>query len=357
MAIRAGFGSGLVKQDRLALNVPLLSVALRAGYVCVATSQWKLRALVVVKGGGGPALIDVAIRALRDSILSGKLCAVRVRVATLAILRRACKLNFMRTGERLVAFVACNRAMCADQREFRFGMVESTNIDPRARVVAGLASERGAIGALLRHAVFKFAFVGIGMAGGAGAVLKMEWQDLVGSSAEAYLVAFGASNGYVSAGQHETGVLMLGNREGRTMEVLYGMAILAAVLIRRGGKLLVMRVLVAVQTGRELHFVQSVFSGGSVAFVASDGRVFPLEWIVRRSMLFHPELRWLPALDGVALGAFSFARACFKLAFVRIGSVANGALVKGQRLFEIARRVAFGAANFHVHSKERIFCC
>jgi len=58
----------------------------------------------------------------------------------------------------------------------------------------------------------------------------------------------------------------------------------------------------------------------------------------------------------VAFRAFALARACFKLAFVRIGRVADGALFKGKRLFEIACRVAFGASHFFVHSDQRIFC-
>ena len=255
MAIRTCLGRGLVKQCRLALYVPLLGVALGAGDIRMASGQWKLRALVMVKRRGSPALIDVAVRAFCHSVLGGKLRAVRIGVAALAIFRRPSKLNFVRTGERFVAFVARNRAMRAHERKFCFGMVKATDVDPRTRVVARFATEGGAVRALLLHAVLEFAFVGIGMAGRTGAVRKMEWQDLVGSSAEACLVAIGTGDGHVRAGQYKTSVLVLCDREGRAMKILYGVAVLAAILIRRGGELLVMRVLVAVQAGCEFYFV------------------------------------------------------------------------------------------------------
>jgi hypothetical protein len=52
----------------------------------VAPGQGELRALIVIECRGRPALIDVAIRAFCNSILGGKLVAMRICVAGFAIL-------------------------------------------------------------------------------------------------------------------------------------------------------------------------------------------------------------------------------------------------------------------------------
>ena len=343
MAIRAVLRRRFVEQNVLALDFALQRVAHGATHICVSARQGELRALVVVKRRGRPTLVHMAIPALGDSVLGGKLPGVRVRVAAFAILRRALELNFVRPGRHLMAFVACNRAMSSYQGKFRFRMVKAADVDPGPGGVAGFAAQRSAIGALLRHAVLEFALVGIGVAGGAGAVLEMERQNLVGSSSEAHFVAFRAGHGHMRPGQDKPRVLVLGNRECRAMKVLYGMAILATVLIGSGGKLFVMRVLMAIRAGREFHLVEGVFSGGRMTFVAGDGGMFSFQRIVRSRVLFHAEQRWLPALDGVALGAFSLARPRLELPLMGIGIMAIGALGEGQRLLEIACCVTVGA--------------
>jgi len=155
--------------------------------------------------------------------------------------------------------------------------------------VACFAAQCGSIGALLRHALLEFAFVGVRVAGGASAVLEMEGKDLVCSAAESRFVTFRAGYCHVGAGQHKARVLVLGNRERRAMEILYGVAILAAVLVGSGGKLLVVCVLMAIRTGRELHFVNGIFAGRRVAFVARDGGMLSFERIVRSRVLLHAE--------------------------------------------------------------------
>ena len=160
----------------------------------------------------------------------------------------------------------------------------------------------------------------------------------------------------MSPRKHEAGVLVLGDGERRAMKIFYGVAVLAAILVGRGGELLVMRILMAIRARRELHFVHSVFSGRRVTFVASDGRMFSLERIMRCGVLPHAKLRWLPSFDRVALRTLSLARPRLELPFVGIGSMAIRALGKGQRLLEIASGVAVAATNFQMHSQERIFC-
>jgi len=168
-------------------------------------------------------------------------------------------------------------------------MVKTADINPRFGVVAGLAAERRSIGALLRHAILELSLVRIHVTGSAGTFIEVERENFVGSSAEAGFVTFRAGYGHVRAGQLKSSVLVLGNRECRAMEILYRVAIFAAVLVGRGGELLVVSVLVTIGAGRELHFVESVFAGRRVAFVAGDGDMFTLERIVRRRMFLHAE--------------------------------------------------------------------
>ena len=287
MAIHAILWRGFVEQDRLVLDIALQRVAHRATHIRVAARQRKLSALVMVKRGRRPALLDMAIPAFRDPVFGGKLATVRICMAGFAILRRPIELNLVGTGEHFVTFVTSDRAMSPDQGKFRFRMVEAADIDPGPGTVAGFAAQRGSIGAFLSHALLEFALVRIAVAGRACAVREMERQNLVRSSAKSRLVALRAGDGHVRPGQHKPGVLVLGNGKRRAMKVLYGMAILATVLVGSGGKLLVMRVLMAIRAGRELHFVDGVLAGRRVAFVASDARVLPFERIMRCRMLFH----------------------------------------------------------------------
>ena len=166
-------------------------------------------------------------------------------------------------------------------------MVEAADVDPCSSTVARFAAQHAAISALLRHALLEFAFVGIGVASGASAVRKMEWQNLVRSSAKACLVALRTGDGYVGPGQHKAGVLVLGDGERRTMKIFHGMAILATILVGSGGKLLVMRILMAIGASCEFYVVDGVFSGRRVALIASDGRMFSFERIVRCCVLLY----------------------------------------------------------------------
>jgi hypothetical protein len=225
-------------------------------------------------------LVHMAIPTFCDSVLGNKLAAVRIRMAGFAILRRSLELNFVGTGGHLVTFVTRDRAMSPDQGKFRFRMVEAADVDPGSGAVAGFAAQRSSIGALLGHALLEFALMGVGVAGSARTVLEMKRQNLVRSSAEAGFMTIRAGDGHMSPGKRVSGVLVLGNCERRAMKVLYGMAILATILVGRGGKLLIMRILMAIRARRELHFVDRVFSGRCVTLVTSHGRMFSLQRIV-----------------------------------------------------------------------------
>ena len=290
-----------VEQNRLTLRIALLRMAHRAAHIRVPARQRKLSPFVVVKRRGSPALFHMAVRAFCDSILRCKLRPMGIRVAGFANFGCPLELNFVGAGQCLMAFIARYRTVSPDKSKFRSRMVEASNIDPGLGAVAGFAAKRGSVGTFLPHAIFEFAVVRVAVAGGARAVVEMKRQNLVRSSAKAGLVAIRACNSHVSPGQHEMRVLVLGNGERRAMKIFYGVAILAAIEVQSGSKLLVMRILMTISACPELYFVNSVLAGGRVAFVASDGRMFSLQRIMRRQVLLHTKLRWLPPFDGMAL--------------------------------------------------------
>jgi len=271
----------------------------------------------------------MTVRTFCDSALIHELCAVRIRMAGFAVLRRPLELNIMSARLRLVTIDTSNHAVTPNQRKFCFRMVEAPDVDPGPRAVARFAPQRSAVSALLRHAILEFALMRIGVAGGARLILEMERKNLVCSSGKAGLVALRASHGHVGAGQREVCLLVLGNRERRTMKVFYSVTILTTILVGSGGKLLVVRVLVAIQAGREFYFVDGVLAGGRVALFALHGRMFSFKRIFRSGMLLHAKLRRLPAVDGVALRALSLACPRLELPFVRIWGMAARTLGKG----------------------------
>src|ERR1700757_2152983 len=142
--------------------------------------------------------------------------------------------------------------MRAQQREFRFAVVKSVYIRPGLRVVASLTSERRPIRPFPRHAIVELSLVRVLMASGAGPVFKFEWQNLVGAASCAQLVTVDARNRRMRARQRKTRVSMLGDGKRSAMEIQNRVAAFTLVVIRRGGKLVVMGILVAIAAGSKL---------------------------------------------------------------------------------------------------------
>ena len=281
---------------------------------------------------------------------------MRVCMARFAILRRSLELDLMGPGGRLMAVTAHHSPVSSHQRELRFRMVETLYVDPRPCVMACLAAQGGSIGAPLRHAFLEFALVRIGVARGTGAVLEVEGQNLVRPSAKAGLVAFRAGDRHMGPCENEACVLMFCERKRGAVKVFYRVAILAAILIRRGSELLVVGVLVTIGADDEFHFVDGVFAGRCVALLARDGRVLSLQRIVRGGVFFHAKLRRLPAVHGVALRALPLAGPGLKLALMRIGSMAIRAPGELQRLLEISFGMAITATHLQMHPQQRVLC-
>ena len=158
--------------------------------------------------------------------------------------------------------------MRAEEREFCFGVVEAGYVHPGFCGVAGFAAEGGAVGALAVHAVVEFALVRIGVAGGAATVREVEGQDFVGATGSAELVAFGAGDRGVRGAEGEASAVVLGDGVGGAVEIDDRVAGFAFVVVRRGGELIVVSVLVAVGAGGEFNFVERVFAAGACGDVA-----------------------------------------------------------------------------------------
>jgi len=173
-----------------------------------------------------------------------------------------------------VTSAAFHGAVRAQQGKPRFGMVEAADVGPRARAVTSFATEKTAIGAMLRHSVIEFAPVRIFVTASTSQIVPTKGEDFIGPACSAYLVTLGATDRSVSAEEWIAGLPVHGHGIGREVKASNRVAVLAAVLVRRCGKLAVVLILVAIQTGGKFDFIDCIFSGGQMAFVAFDFDVF-----------------------------------------------------------------------------------
>ena len=263
-------------------------MALVAGHVGVTAGESEMSAGVVVEGGRHPALRIVAIDAMSFSVLGDELRIVGILVARFALLWGAFEARLV-TGGGFVAFTASNRAMSANKRELGLGMIEAIHVCPGAHAVAGFAAEGSAIGALASHAIVELTFVRIFVAGSTVAVFKMERKNLVGAATKAGLVAIGTRDSHVRSCQRETRGFVFRNGESGAMEINNSVAVLAAIVVGCGGKLVVVRVLVAIEACAEFHFVDGVLAGGDMALRAFHSDVLALQRIVGGVVFLHAE--------------------------------------------------------------------
>jgi hypothetical protein len=161
-------------------------------------------------------------------------------------------------------------------------------------------------------------------------------------------MAIVAGHGHVPAGEREPGFVMPAQREIRRRIGLYGMAILAAIIVRRARELAFVDVRMAVQTLTVFETIIRALPGREVALGAKDGSVFSLQGVPGGGVLGHPEFRGLEPLHGVTglAGATVLARA--ELSVMRIRSVAIGACSVRQWGIEDLPMVTGAATHFGV---------
>ncbi len=115
-----------------------------------------------------------------------------------------------------------------------------------------------------------------------------------------------------------------------------------------------MNVLVAVGTIGELDFILRVLPCGRMALGTLNRDVLSLERVFRRCVFLDTEERRLPGIDFVTFGTLAVLRSGIELAAMNV-LVTILAIREGQRLFEIATRVAGDAGNFGVTAEQREF--
>lgn len=280
---------GLVEDHRIAVDQSSQRMALSARNVGMAAGQGEWSPLVVIKRRRSPTLRGVAVGARGLAGAVSELSAVRLLVAGFAFLRRPFELDFLLAGKGLVALATGHGAVSTEQGKLCLGVVKSVHVRPGTRIMTGFAAERRAVRPAPGHAIAELPVVRVLMAGGAGLIDKPERQNLVGAVGKPLFVTFVAWNGRVSTRQRKFCLLVHRDGEKRAVKTLHGMAVFAAVVVRRGSELPVMGIFVAIGTIREFDLIDRVFSRGDVALRAFNGGVLPFQRVSRGPMLFHTE--------------------------------------------------------------------
>ncbi len=226
----------------------------------------------------------MAALAAGNSVNAGELASVNILVARLALARSGTEIHVLQRPLQVrgtMAVCARHGTMSAQQAEGGAVVVKSPQFLPLLGRVARLAAGSLAIRAYLGHARAEFAVMRIAVASGAGQLRKMK--DCA-ASARRGLVAVNASNGNVTAGQRKS-LIVLGQGEGGRIESFFRMALFAAVPMGRGGKLLHVRIFMAVEALVEFQPVNRRASRGNMAGGASKQGVLIPERISGRVVL------------------------------------------------------------------------
>jgi hypothetical protein len=104
-------------------------MAFVASHARMAALQGEMRPGVMVESGGHPALRIVAVPTKCFPGLS-ELAVMGVFMTIFANLRRVLELDFLLARGHLVTITALGSAMCSEQRELGFRMVEAIHVGP-----------------------------------------------------------------------------------------------------------------------------------------------------------------------------------------------------------------------------------
>src|SRR5579863_6604078 len=124
---------------------------------------------------------------------------------------------------------------------------------------------------------------------------RVEWRIVTPRS-----VAARASHSDVRSLQSEAGLVVRGEGKGHGLPAANVVTVFAAVVMRLGRELAVVRILMAVGTRAEGQPVWSVFALRQVALCASYRCVLPVQRVTCPGMIFHREMRRLPRAFVVA---------------------------------------------------------
>lgn len=203
------------------------------------------------------------------------------------------------------------------------------------------------------HPIAKLIFVWIRMAGRARQIGEVVSHRFI---RRCCLMAIAARHSHVPAGQDERTLLMAIHGERGRPEVRLGVALLAAVQVRRSRKLALVRVFVAIGTERELHLVKRRFPGRLVALCAVHAEVPAAQRKSCVRMVPGEEFRRLPFVYSVAALALASVCSFCELAVVWIRLVAVRAQSVCDWRFEIPATMTGVACNLNVLSCQSELC-
>jgi len=248
---------GLVEQHGLTVDLADRLVAEGAGHFLVRPLEGERGARFVVKQRGLPFRRVVAGSAIRQLAGRRELPAVNFLMTVFAAAGRGPEIYRLQRRLRLLRLVtarARHGAMSAQQLERSRRVIEAGQFSPGFHHVAGLAARQASVGAGLSHPFQELPAMRVIMAGGARAVFKPEGYGL-SRPASVGLVTIHAGHRDVPAREWEPGRLVLREGKGGGLEALHSVAALALVQVRRGCKLTLVRVGVAVRAARKVDFV------------------------------------------------------------------------------------------------------
>lgn len=195
-------------------------------------------------------------------------------LVTALALARSLERNLSRVPLRIGRPVAIQASQCqvrAGKREVRPGVVERFQPLPGGQAVAGLANVPGGLAAGACRCR-KLSLVRIPVTAHARQVAKMELP--VAGAAVFFPVTILTRHGGMRALQGEAGRLMIFQAEGGRLKAVHRVAAVAAVGRGSAGELPGMRILVAVQAGREPRVIVGSGAGWRVALGAGQSLVF-----------------------------------------------------------------------------------
>jgi hypothetical protein len=221
--------------------------------------------------------------------------------------------------------------------------------------VAGFAAGEFAIGQHLLHACPKLAMMRVGVTLGASERLKSIRCGATAARRNPCLVALGAGGRHVSARQGKPRGLMLRQRKRGGLETLNGVAVFALAVVWGSGKLTFVNIGMAILASGFFDLVNCLNASGLVTFDACHFGVFPLQRIVRRSVLLHSKCRGFESLYSVASHAVAAVFSCGELATVRVLMTVE-ASGECDRPFEVPAVMAFNALHGRMFAEQGILC-
>ena len=207
---------------------------------------------------------------------------------------------------------ACDPAVGAGQRKLGRGMIETRHLGPVRRVVAGLAAGGGAIGPARLHSNPELVAVRVLVTARAGPVLEVEFDRGRGARGRS-LVTVRAYHCQVRPGQRESCELVLGERKQGGLKTLEVVAALAAIGGRRGCKLSLMNILVALLALHRSDLENCVLALRQVALLARHRRMAALQRILCCGVQLRVKCGRFEAVFGMARRALSLVRSGLKL--------------------------------------------